>query len=105
MASYNLNKKARADLRDIYRYGLFHFGEYQADLYYEALFDCFENISQNPYLYQAVDDIRKGYRRCVYKSHSIYYYVKSERVEIMRILSAQDPTNELSKEIPSEDLR
>jgi len=45
-------------------------------------------------LYQAVDDIRAGYRRSVCGIDSIYYRVDGDTVEIMNILGRQD-TNEV----------
>lgn len=42
------------------------------------------------HLFRAVEDIREGYRRSVYRSHSIYYRVEGDYVEVMRILSKQD---------------
>lgn len=40
--------------------------------------------------YQAVDDIREGYRRSVCGVDSIYYHIVDNKVEIMRILGQQD---------------
>lgn len=47
-------------------------------------------MADNPELYPAVDDIRKGYRRSVYQSHSIFYRVEGENIIIVRILGQQD---------------
>jgi toxin ParE1/3/4 len=44
----------------------------------------------SPSLYQAVDDIRPGYRRSVCGVDSIYYRAVDDIVEIMRILGQQD---------------
>jgi toxin ParE1/3/4 len=44
-------------------------------------------------LYQAVDDIREGYRRSVCGVDSIYYRVDGDIVEIMAILGQQDVDN------------
>jgi len=63
--SYKLSVEAKEDLRRIYHYGLRNWGEEQADKYYFAFFDCFEQIAKKPTMYQAVDYIRKGYRRSV----------------------------------------
>lgn len=93
MGSYRLTEDAKDDLRRIYRYGVKKFGETQADLYYDALFMRFEEIADNPYLYQAVDHIRKGYRRSVCGVDSIYYRVVDEVVEIISILGRQDFDN------------
>jgi toxin ParE1/3/4 len=90
MATYRLSEQAREDLRRIYRRGLREYGEARADAYYNALFDRFEEISEQPLLYPAVDDIREGYRRSVCGVDSIYYRIEGGTVEIMAILGRQD---------------
>jgi len=90
MGTYRLTENAKEDLRRIYRRGLREYGEAQADQYYNALFDRFEQIAEQPFLYPAVDDIREGYRRSVCGADSIYYRVEGETVEIMAIIGRQD---------------
>lgn len=90
MATYRLSENAREDLRRIYRRGLREYGEAQADEYYNALFDRFDQIAEQPFLYPAVDDIREGYRRSVCGVDSIYYRIEGETVEIMAIIGRQD---------------
>jgi len=93
MVNYRLTEDAKEDLRRIYRYGVIKFGEAQADLYYDTMFNHFEQIADNPYLYQAVDPIRKGYRRSVCGVDSIFYRVVDDTVEIISILGRQDFDN------------
>ena len=90
MASYRISEDAKADLRRIYRHGVREYGNALADQYYDAFFDRFEELAEQPYLYQAVDDIREGYRRSVCGVDSIYYRVEDDTVEIMAILGQQD---------------
>lgn len=90
MAYYRLTGAAKEDLRRIYRYGVIQFGEAQADKYFDALFERFEQIAENPQLYPSVDHIRAGYRRCVCGVDSIFYRIVDEAVEIISILSRQD---------------
>ena len=90
MVNYRISADAKADLNRIYRRGVREYGEVQADQYYDALFDRFEQLAKQPYLYQAVDDIREGYRRSVCGVDNIYYRVDGETVEIMCILGRQD---------------
>ena len=66
MANYRLIKNAKEDLKRIYRRGLLKFGEAQADKYLDAFFDRFEQIAQQPLLYQTIDSVREGYRRSVW---------------------------------------
>jgi toxin ParE1/3/4 len=90
MANYRISEDAKADLRRIYRRGVREYGEALADKYYDALFDRFEQLSKQPYSYQAVDEIREGYRRSVCGVDSIYYRVNNDTVEIMSIWGQQD---------------
>ena len=71
-------------------YGFEKWGEAAADKYYNALFDHFEQIAEQPYLYPSVDFIRKGYRRSVCGVVSIYYRIEKDTVEIMALLGSQD---------------
>ena len=90
MFSYKLSSNAKEDLRRIYTYGFFEYSETQADNYYNGFFDMFDKITFNPFLYQSVDHIRPGYRRCSYGSDSIYYQINNKIIEIMAILGGQD---------------
>ncbi len=90
MVNYRISEDAKADLRRIYRHGIRKYGEGQADLYYDALIERFEQLVLQPFLYQAVDDICPGYRRSVCGVDSIYYRLCGGTVEIMSILGQQD---------------
>ena len=71
-------------------YGVKEFGEAQADIYFDELFNRFEQIAESPYLYQAVDHIREGYRRSVCGVDNIFYRVIDGTAQIISILSRQD---------------
>ena len=90
MANYRISEEAKKDLRRIYRRGVLEFGEVQADRYFDAFFKRFEELAHEPHMYQAVDDIREGYRRSVCGVDSIYFRIVDRTVEIMSILGQQD---------------
>ena len=91
MGRFKLTEDAKEDLRRIYRYGVLTFGEAKADRYYDALFERFTQIANEPYLYPSVDSIRLGYRRSVCGVDNIFYRVSEDKtVEIIAILSRQD---------------
>ncbi|MCY4566388.1 MAG: type II toxin-antitoxin system RelE/ParE family toxin [Gammaproteobacteria bacterium] len=90
MASYRISEAAKRDLKRIYRRGVLEFGEAQADRYFDAHFERFNEIATQPLRYPAVDDIRAGYRRSACGVDSIYYRIAGNRVEIMRIPGRQD---------------
>ena len=74
----------------IAQYGDEYFGVAQSDLYRDQLKQRFSVLAEQPKLYPAVDHIRPGYRRSVCGSHSIYYRIDAQSVEIVRILKHQD---------------
>ena len=89
MGSYKLTHKARADLKRIWLYGVQTHGETRADHYHRDLLERCSLIADQPYMFQAVDDIRPGYRRSVYGTDCIYYRINNDMVEIMAILGRQ----------------
>ncbi|WBL22115.1 type II toxin-antitoxin system RelE/ParE family toxin [Zunongwangia sp. HRR-M8] len=96
MANYRLSNKAKEDIIRIHQYGVSKFGMKQADTYFYKLFEYFDIIANNPYSFEALDFIKKDYRRCVCGSDSIFYRVNNDLVEIMTIIGRQDLKNVLS---------
>ena len=90
MGIYKLSEDAKNDLIRIHQHGVIKFGEAQADKYYLAFFERFEQLAEQPYLYPSVDYIREGYRRSVCGTDSIYYRMNGDTVEIMNVLGQQD---------------
>ncbi len=93
MAKYRLSNEAREDLIRIHHYGVKKFGIAQADKYFDTFFEYFDIIAQNPFSFESVDYIKKGYRRCVCGVDSIYYRIENGTVEIMAIIGRQDTDN------------
>ena len=93
MAKYRLSNEAKEDLIRIHHYGVNRFGTAQADKYFDSFFKYFDIIAQQPFSFESVDYIKKGYRRCAIGSDSIYYKVNNDIVEIMAIVGRQDLKN------------
>ena len=55
--TYKLSNEAKMDLARIYWRGVDNFGEVQAEHYYKALIQRFNDIAEAPYKYPAVDHI------------------------------------------------
>lgn len=85
-----LTEEAAKDLELIYEEGFIKWGEEQADKYYDALIEHFDLLCANPFLYQAVDEIREGYRRSICGKHSIYYRINDTKIEMMAIVKYQN---------------
>ncbi len=90
MAKYRLSNEAKEDLIRIHHYGVEKFGMSQADKYFDTFFEYFDIIAQRPFSFESVDYIKKGYRRNVCGSDSIYYRINKDVVEIMAIVGRQD---------------
>ena len=89
MGNYKLSEDAKADRIRIHQRGVRDHGQTQADKYYMAFFDRFEQLAEQPYLYQAVGDVREGYRRSVCG-------IDGDTIEIMNIIRRQDINEALS---------
>ena len=85
MESYKLSEDAQVDPKRIHQRGARLYGEAQADKYFYDFIDRFEQLAEQPYLYQAVDDIREGCRRSVCGVDNIYFRVDGDTVWIMSI--------------------
>ncbi|WP_431137669.1 type II toxin-antitoxin system RelE/ParE family toxin [Psychroserpens mesophilus] len=93
MADFRISNTAKEDLIRIHHYGVKKFGITQADKYFESFFEYFEIIAQRPYSFESVDFIKKGYRRCVCGSDSIFFKVNEDIIDIMAIVGKQDLDN------------
>jgi toxin ParE1/3/4 len=93
MSKYKLSNAAKEDLIRIHHFGVENFGMDQADKYFNTFFDYFEIIAQQPYAFESIDYIKKGYRRYPCGVDSIYYRINNDIVEIMAIIGRQDLNN------------
>lgn len=89
MPKYIISEEAKKDLLAIALYGDQTYGTAKSTLYCEELEAHFQQLAQSPKMYMAVEHIRAGYSRSVCGSHSIYYRIKNNDVEIMRIMGKQ----------------
>lgn len=93
MANFRISNTAKEDLIRIHHFGVQKFGVKQADKYFNSFFEYFEIIVQRPFSFESVDFIKKGYRRCVCGSDSIFFKINEDMVEIMAIIGKQDIDN------------
>jgi toxin ParE1/3/4 len=91
MYSYILTQDVENDLERIHDYGVAKFGMRQADKYYEMLFECFDKIASNPFMFPVSEHLNRNYRYCVCESDTIYYKILSNNlVEILLIIGRQN---------------
>ncbi len=90
MPNYKLSETAKLNLIAIAKYGDKNYGIQKSNQYRDKLKQQFEQLAEQPYLSQAVNHIRKGYRRCVCGPHSVYYRIEDNHIEIMAVIGQQD---------------
>ncbi|WP_334031744.1 type II toxin-antitoxin system RelE/ParE family toxin [Alteromonas sp. P256] len=86
MSDYRLTLAAEKDLADILEYGEVHFGTQSALKFYEGLLSVFPKIVNNPAQFALIDEVRKGYRRAIYQTYSIYFIERENFIEITRVI-------------------
>lgn len=89
MIAYKISKEAANDLEYIWLYTLENWSIQQADRYYNLLIEEIEFIAHNPTSGKDYSHVKKGYFRSKVKSHFIFYRIKEEELEIIRILHQQ----------------
>ena len=90
MFNYKLSIEAEGDIIRIFEYGLGQFGILQAVKYYEMLYECFNKIAINPFMFPSNANYRKIERYCVCGVDTIYYNINGDYIEIVTIIGRQD---------------
>ncbi len=86
MKHLRLTPLARADLDDIWEYSVKQWNVDQAETYLLALNSTMQLLTEQPELGRRIDDIREGYLKFLAGSHLLIYRVKTDYIEIVRIL-------------------
>ena len=98
MAAHNLviSPAAEADLRDIYQYGLRHWGQAQSGIYLETLNGLLWSLTEQPLMGTERPELLTGIRSLTFENHILFYRVAVKRVEVVRVLHhRQDPARHL----------
>jgi len=87
---------AKADLKDIYHYGLRQWGKGQSDSYLKSLKDHIWSLSEQPLMGVERPELLPGARSLPIESHTLFYWVSTDTIAIIRVLnSRQDPQRHL----------
>jgi len=87
MKSYSLTRSARNDLRDIARFTEERWGHQQTKHYLKGIDEIFNTLTDNPMLGSLCDYIDIGLRKHPFRSHIIYYELKTEgTIRVIRVL-------------------
>ena len=81
-----ISKKAVSDLEVIWLYATEKWSVEQADRYYNLIIDEINYICKKSNSGKSMEHVRKGYRVSKVKSHLIFYRVKHDAIEVIRIL-------------------
>lgn len=96
MADYELSNEAENDIVEIGRFSIKTWGVIQADDYIAGLHDTLSLLADSPRLGRSIDDLRQGYLRHEYKSHSIFYRRQLGGIRVVRVLHKRmDPERHL----------
>lgn len=89
-------RRARQDLKAIWRHSFKQWGEKQTDKYLAELAAGIARRGDNPLLGKPRDDLRLGYRSLRVNEHMVYYNLTPSTVRIVRVLHAgMDPDRHL----------
>lgn len=81
----SFTKRAQRDLRNIQIYTVQTWGIEQADAYESALTQIAELLLASPELGSARDDLGQGIRSALAELHILYYRVRPNEIQIVRI--------------------
>lgn len=87
---------AKTDLKDIYQYGLRQWGQTLSESYLENVKEQLWMLTEQPKIGTERSELLLGIRSLPIESHTLFYRVTSDTVEIIRVLhSRQDPQRHL----------
>jgi toxin ParE1/3/4 len=86
MATFQLSRRAEADLLRIGEFTLRKWGKSQAGRYLGELETCCQMLADNPALGRACDYVRPGLRRHEHGKHALFYRPGSDGILVSRIL-------------------
>lgn len=90
MYKYHLSFEAEEDIVRIFEFGLNRFGLQQANKYYDMIFECFNKIASDPFMFPVASQYKDIERFCVCGVDTIYFNVKENDIEIITIIGRQN---------------
>ncbi len=86
MSQLTILPAAKADLQDMWLYGFDHWGEKQADLYAQGIFDGCHLIIEHPLLGKALPEVDDALRVYPCQHHLIFYLADDQGVSFIAFL-------------------
>ena len=84
--SYEISRRAKRDLDEIWTYTAESWSVDQANIYFEQIISTIDRLCQNPMLSKDLGYAKHGYRAALVKSHLIVFYIDDAAIKITRIL-------------------
>ena len=98
MRQYVLSREAQISLQDIRGYSFEKFGKQQTIVYLRRLRDRMRYLAENPKSGQSRDELNVGYYSYFEGSHTIYYRIRPDHVDIIDVLhQSMEPLRHLTK--------
>ena len=82
----SISDAARRDLRSLYDYGVDNYGRQSANQYLDAITLAIERIPDWPLANRLRTEVRPPVRLFAHAAHNVFYDVRSDEVEIIRVL-------------------
>ena len=86
LTGYRLSPRAQQDLEEIWLYTFGQWSPIQADSYVTDLLSACEGLAIGEKVGISAEEIRKGYYKYFSGSHTIYYKITGEYLDVIRIL-------------------
>lgn len=98
LAGYRLFPRAQQDLEEIWLYTLQQWSPTQADSYVSNILSACKALAAGEKIGLNASEIRKGYFKYFSTSHTIYYKISPQHLDVIRILhQSSDINTHLSK--------
>jgi toxin ParE1/3/4 len=86
MSGWQLSRRARSDLAEIWRYSNLHWGQEQADRYVYEIYRACGRLAANPSLGRKIPKVQKEIRKYHSGSHVIVHRKRGKQIYVVRIL-------------------
>jgi toxin ParE1/3/4 len=83
------SEQAKEDLIDLWLYGLEHYGESNADLYFDELETKINSLLEYPEKYRLQEYYSPPVRICPHRSHFFIYTMENDGVFIVRVINQE----------------
>ena len=89
MSGYALHPRAEADLEEIWRYSVEHWGEAQTERYMHDLREAMERAAETPTKGQRLNIGSRTFHVRRAGSHRIFYRMTEHGIDVLRVLHAR----------------